>query len=355
MKRLILYGHYGFNNFGDDIFLQVADLIFTKDKYKAYVLVKNNIYLENIKVIKYKNALHKLFIMVYMLLRSRKVVIFGGSIINDYSLRTFGFLNLVSNSILAIKIYAIGLSKPILSPYQDHKYIKLMNRVKMFGYRDKDLVIDRSGNSKYLYSSDLAYYYFQRSKLKTKFIQRKDSMEYIAINLSFVNSFKHQEIYYKLITNLARKINSKYFDLRPNQDTFIKLFVLAENKIDYDSTLMFSNMLKTKNKDIIIYSANIETIVNEMLICDYGIGFRLHFSIVLNILNIPTIAFNYDEKITQVLDTHSTDHLFNNNEVLFNQLDSDIELQLRHLHESNDFKYKSINRAVNELMRELDV
>ena len=310
-KKIFIDGYYGRENLGDDIFLLVLlknlSLVFPKHDIIVYVNDKNKLPLEvkdlldselnNYNIYIYsKNLITRIFQTINAYLSD--VVILGGGtfIYEDHPDQRKNLLFLCIYSQIAKifnkKIFAIGIGCDKV----ESKLIKFLSK-RIFKSMHKIVVRDQVSlkNSKRIYQHqniitlpDIAYLY---SKILSS---KKTKCDHIGINLASHSSASDFQA--------AKSVISKLLEL----DYQLSIIIVQNNQLSQEWSITRDLLSDFDGLNIIRYENNINLFRQEISACSFIIGSKLHLLISAHMLDIPSIALAYQEKVQSI-----TNHFMN--------------------------------------------
>ena len=311
MKKILFSGYYGFENSGDDAFLEVCAW-----GAKKYWGTTNNTFLtSNLPLL--KNSAKSL--TPYRIKGSTHAQVIAHSINADYFISAGGStfskhteyslrdVALKTRNILnkSMRVGAIGVSiGPFKSLSDEQNIVKYLKKMNFLSLRDK---------ASYEYAKSLSLPYepieaFDLAALLPKVYSYKKNNDrktdnkkiigvsvcnyerYVGGNLDAEKS--RNEYLLKLIANL------------PNEAGYIfRFFVFNGNSRvgDEEITNYFVSKLPKRNIQIIPYLNNVEATWKAIAECDLVISTRLHASIFACYADVPFFLMEYHRKCTDFL------------------------------------------------------
>ena len=319
VNNILFSGYYGYQNTGDDSFIEV--LSWGAENYWKFD--KSIFNVNNVPVIQTKNVLFNVMPKIkglniiykgYSIIKSKNIVLGGGSLFSN------GIAFLDETNLIYLKNYlcknqqigAIGVS---IGPYKsiaiEKKYIDLFKKFKFLTLRDKesfDIASSYNLPFKPLLTFDLAallpklygnnYINPNPKPNKVLGISVCNYESYIkGGNLKKEND--RNTYFLKLIIRVCH-----YFD----KNIKINFYVFnGNNKIgDYALTNFYIyelNKIGFFNIKLYNYNSNVKTVWESIRYNDVFIATRLHASIFSYFNNIPFFLIEYHRKCTEFLNT----------------------------------------------------
>jgi hypothetical protein len=283
--NILVTGYYYKNNLGDELFLELAQKIFSRynNLVCRYISI-DTIGLETIDDI--CNF-------------SDRVVLFGGEVINDYfldkliSMREYGMIHLKKY----IPIYGIGVSCN-----SDYNYIQF--KADIFDYlilrnsKDYDFFSTRFNNMcKYI--PDIV---FLKKKLISYNFWSKPTHKRVGFFLSqtAVSNLPYDqvEIYYKSIINVIN------YWIYKGRDVCLFPMCCGNNKNEDDRIInaaIFEKLSVKERANVILYDNN-NIIIENMQHLEFSICWRFHAHILSIIYEIPFLSISKTPKVINILD-----------------------------------------------------
>lgn len=329
MKRLYVFGFYGQNNFGDDLFCYVIKNSLESNGNVKFIgatqsLFKNHSFfsVELNKFFITKNnfigKIYRIFLNIISVLCADKILYGGGSVFGKYASYKQRSLVIQLARLLNKKVYALGVSVgPFDNTEQENKFLRLLSNLDAIWVRDQKSEHYLSKyNVPYISHGDMVF------SLRNKFGVKNTQKQLMIIAV-------HELDYIDEIVTMVNK------HLGVN-GTVIFISLDAESEIVASA---LNKRVVCQNISYIKYSNNLIEIIEVFKTAEYVITSKLHGAIISYVLNIPFYLYEYQEKCTEYLK-------------LINWYDYQEEAKKSYLDgEYNDF-FKSINIIEND--KELD-
>jgi len=277
--NIVVTGYYYENNLGDDLFLELAQKIFTEKRFN-----KNKIEIERIQFVKID-----LLITNEVKGKCDKLILFGGETLNDYFL----------NKIIEFKkhhycnVYGIGVSC-------NQNYNEIENKINIFDYlifrnkQDYNYFNQRIINH-CLYVPDIVF-------------MLKYSYPLISFKSNNVGIFPAIPMYFSLNENEKRsylKSIKQIIDFWLEKKYTIHFFPMSicpktnENDL-YLIKKIYTMYTKSEQQKLIVYETN-KDIIQKIHLMKYNICWRFHSAILSIIYRIPFITLSETPKIINLL------------------------------------------------------
>ena len=335
MKKVLVSGYIGFNNFGDEAIFYALSTHLKNLGYDVSALCANQEQVSktyDVKTYHFK----KPFEILKAILNCDVLISGGGSLLqnktSNFSLLYYLFIILLAK-ICAKKviIFAQGIEPIIGKNYEfiTKSILKLVDFITVRDEKSKKLLASWNINSTLI--SDPAYSLVQDIEIKEK--------EGLIVQL---RSFRGMDK--ELLANLARSIFKNY-------QGKVKVFSF-QDEIDEKICLDFIGELKKNNLETeFISNKPINETIEIINKAKYVISTRLHGLIIANALKSKTFAINYDEKIKTLvneLNIGSIDILNYTASELDNKLDEFFNHCLNEVHQYRKFEWDLIDNELNK-------
>lgn len=295
MKKILISGYYGFDNFGDDAILQVMVSELKKNLINPKITVISN-NPEKIKRVYEVDSVHRFnFREIFNRMSACNVFISGGgSLLQDItSCRSFlYYLGLIFLSGLLCKktiVFAQGIGP--ISTIMARLLTKLvLSHVSLITVRDKEsqVFLNKLG-VKCTLATDPAW--------SLEFTSDRHLLYVNKINVG-VQLRKWKTLTDKNLNIICDIISQKFND----EQVCINLISLHDS-FDYEITQKLKKQLDQKNlkAEVKIFSGlSIDQSINLIGKLDYLIGMRFHACLVAANFNVPMLALSYDPKVTNL-------------------------------------------------------
>ncbi|KAB3533553.1 polysaccharide pyruvyl transferase CsaB [Alkaliphilus serpentinus] len=298
MKKVFLFGYYGFRNAGDEAILktiikqirrkdiQVSALTYnakeTTEKYNIVGISRNH-YRQIIKAIKDSDA----------------VICGGGSILQDVT-SSRSLLYYLAIVLLAKKMgkkvmfYGNGFG-PINSSLNRRLVKYIIEKVDVITVRDynsKELLQSLGVKHNITVTADVTFGMDLISEEEINSLLHQEGFEegkkYVGIS---VRRWKGQESYKKIIAATADYLDKRGYNI---------VFIPMQYPEDVEISTEIVNLMETKGK-IITKSYSPEEIAGIISRTELMIGMRLHSLIFATIVHVPMVGLEYEEKIHSFL------------------------------------------------------
>jgi polysaccharide pyruvyl transferase WcaK-like protein len=310
----VLTGYYGMNNFGDDIFCQVAAWGVNKYWGKQARFLVDNLpifpdFIDYHHPLGFKIKGHASIFQYYESLFSSMIVYSGGSIFHSqpktfYSAAYFQYFL----SQFGKNLGAIGISVGPFKSQKDYRWIKkFLSRFSFIATRDQqsyEILMDMNLSNKLIQAFDLAVLYPKIIDCGVSIKQFK-KRKIVGVNLC------HYERYIKGNLESEKFREEKLFQtikllLERNDNVQVRFFVLNSNPFNGDNAIT-KNFIERLNIykqriQIIEYKNDPITVYKELINCDLMLGVRLHAAIMAYSAGTPFILIEYHPKCTNFLD-----------------------------------------------------
>jgi len=281
MKKVLISGYIGFNNFGDEAIFYTLCTHLKMLNCTVEALSASNIY--DIQTYPYKNPIK----IIKAILNCDVLISGGGSLLqnktSNFSLIYYLFIILIAKLFFKkVIIFAQGIEKINGKFYEfiTKNVLKICDFISVRDLNSQKLLENWKINSTLL--SDPVYSLIQN-------IEINNNKQGLIVQLRDIKGLKKD-----FLEKLA-KIISKYYKK--------EITVLALQK-EYDEKicLEFVNELKKINiNSNYVYFKNVNEIINLINNAKYVISTRLHGLICATGLNSEVFAFSYDDKINTII------------------------------------------------------
>lgn len=335
MKKVLVSGYIGFNNFGDEAIFYALSNHLKSLGYDVSVLCANKEQVQKnyeVKTYHFK----KPFEILKAILNCNILISGGGSLLqnktSNFSLLYYLFIILLAK-ICAKKviIFAQGIEPIIGKNYEfiTKTILKLVDFITVRDEKSKKLLTSWNINANLV--SDPAYSLVQDIEIKEK--------EGLIVQL---RSFKGMDK--NLLSSLARSIFKNY-------QGKINVFSF-QDEIDEKICLDFIGELKKNNlKADFISNKSIKETIEIINSAKYVVSTRLHGLIIANALKTRTFALCYDEKIKTLVNELNLENIdilnYTTNE-LDNKLDEFFNHCLNEVHPYRRFEWEIIDNELNK-------
>ena len=365
-KKVLIWGYYGANNFGDDlIFNSVFKLIKSnRDKINIFYTVKKkeNAYNVDATPIKFfgknhsnkaLNFLINLRILFGTVLKMDAIIIGGGTQYFEIDSRKSISILLKYLSCCLIKLkggkfinagVGIGEVKSRLGKFCLKRIFKKSNYSFVRDRQSKETLLQLGVSYKdVIVGKDLSYY------LPKDFKEKREKNSKIMVGLNLLDYYDYLEKNPKKRLIFIESIKTLIHYLQNKEN--IEVFYFALQNESGGKDLEFMNEIKPlmANK-VLFYKENFNGFTNQLAEMDFCIGLRYHFVVVAIQNCIPTIGINYQPKVQRELDDFGLkDYVIQMDEVNGQYLISKFEKQLesKGLKVKIDQKLKAIKRSLN--------
>ena len=335
MKKVLVSGYIGFNNFGDEAIFYALSSHLKNLGFDVSVLCANQEQVkQNYKVKTYH--FKKPFEILKAILNCNILISGGGSLLqnktSNFSLLYYLFIILLAKICTKkVIIFAQGIEPIIGKNYEfiTKTILKLADFITVRDEKSKKLLSSWNINSTLV--SDPAYSLVQDIETKEK--------EGLIVQL---RSFKGMNK--ELLSNLANSIFKNYQG---------KISVFSfQDEIDEKICLDFIGELKKNNLEAeFISNKPIKETIEIINKAKYVISTRLHGLIIANALKSKTFAISYDEKIKTLvneLNLKSIDILNYTPNELDNKLDEFFNHCLNEVHPYRRFEWELLDNELNK-------
>ena len=287
MKKVLVSGYIGFNNFGDEAIFYALSTHLKELGIEVSVLCNNK---QEVKQRYGVETFHfkKLFEILSAILKCDVLISGGGSLLqnktSNFSLFYYLFIILLAKLCFKkVIIFAQGI-EPIIGKIPElitKTILKLVDFISVRDEKSKKLLSSWKLDS--ILVSDPAYSLVQNTKIS-------DKKEGLIVQLRDFAGIKKE-----FISDLAFFI-SKYYQNKINVFSF-------QNEIDEKICLDFVNELKKNNIEAnYISNKTINETIDIINNSKFVISTRLHGLIISSALQTKTFALSYDEKIKTLVD-----------------------------------------------------
>jgi polysaccharide pyruvyl transferase WcaK-like protein len=304
MNKIVLYGYYGYQNFGDDLMLHnIVEYLYKTNfiniitSNKRYTEVPNS---ENVTIYEtYKSNKIRNLILLYRIFLNKDYFVWGGGTCFSEDDGVVNPIVLILAKLLGLKIVFIGIGANKIQSFKNRLKMKINSLIidKIYA-RDLDSVQNLSTffkDDKIILSEDIAYLYNYNSDYSANENQ-------IAISLRNLDNYMTDEKQQFFMDNMVKSINNIINDKKFNE---INILVL-DNKIDYEvSQELFYSLKATIDTNTKINIVNEKDVVNKIKIIQeskFFICVRLHGILVSELLGVKTVGIGYSEKVKSYME-----------------------------------------------------
>jgi len=336
MKKVLVSGYIGFNNFGDEAIFYALSSHLKAFGFDVSVLCANKKQVKKeykVKTYNYKN----IFEIIKAVFECDILISGGGSLLqnktSNFSL--LYYLSIILFAKICFKkaiIFSQGI-EPIIGKFPEFLtriVLKLCNFVSVRDEKSKEYLKKLGVDS--ILTSDPVYSLLQDMDIS----QKKDGL------IVQLRDFKG--ITQGFVSDLAKSICKNY-------KGDVKVFSF-QDEIDEKICLSFIEELKKDNIEAeYINKKTIDETIKIINNAKYVISTRLHGLIVSNALNTKTFALVYDEKINtlvQELNLKSIDLMNYSVDELDNKLDEFFNHCLNEVHPYRRFEWQCIDNELNK-------
>ena len=323
--KFIITGYYDKQNYGDDLFNQIAVQLAETMK------ITNS---SDVKIVPIDKLLNDDTLLSY-----DRLILFGGEILNDY------FLNIIINFKKKLSIFtffkfiAVGVSC-------NQEYSTLINKIQLFEYIIFRSIKDYDYFKNYVdceYCPDIVMTLkpFKNSKTLLKTIL-PSPLSFIQKKKKTVGFFLSQTcICNKSVLFVNEYINTivDFIRFLIENNYTISLFSMCINTIESESDLIINtmvyNLLSVKDK-VILYTST-EDILKNISKMSYTLCWRYHAHILSIINNKPFISISETPKVTALLKDNNLTYLHVDIE---NNIDNLIQGHYKLVNNKNYIKHK---------------
>lgn len=295
MKKILISGYYGFDNFGDDAILHVLVSELKKHLNVPRITVISNNPAKTSRIYDV-NSVHR-FNLKEIIKRIKTCNVFisgGGSLLQD----TTSFQSLLYYLILIFLakyfgkktiIFAQGIG-PISTIFGRFLTRTVLAKVDLISVRDKEsqLFLKRLGVNSVL-ATDPAWCL----EISTEELLVKVEKINIGVQLRGWKSLTNKNV------NIIADIISEKFNDEKNCINLISL----QDTHDLEIMQRLKNILLKKHlkSEVKIFSSlTMNQSINLLGTLDYLLGMRFHACLIAAIFNVPTLALSYDPKVTSL-------------------------------------------------------
>lgn len=343
MKKILISGYYGFNNFGDDAILHVLVSSLKSNLENPNITVISN----NPELTKqdYKvNSVYKFdYKAIFQQLKQTDLFISGGgSLLQDvtsfkslFYYLSLIFLAKILNTKVCIYAQGIGPIKSKIGKFLTGNLLKIVDLVTVRDEKSQDL-LKKLGVESILTSDPV--WDIQRPDESSENLQINKEKIQIGVQLREWKSLTDEKL-----KDIAKAVNSHF-----GNDKYQITLISLQDTQDLDAIKNLEQALKSINKDIDIKIASklsINDAINIISELDYCIAMRYHACLISIKFNIPTLAISYDPKV-EILSKQS--------EIPYLSLDdldeADLSQKILELVDSNFYKDKLITFSTKNQM-----
>lgn len=335
MKKMVLWGYYGYNNFGDDLMLYNI-VNYLDNKVEIEILTVNKSITDiketqNVKLVEtFRNNKLKNLLQFVKCLKNSDFLVWGGGTCFSEEDGVVSPIQLGLAKLLGVKVIFMGVG---ISPIKDSAMKKKMKLVARL--TDKIYVRDIKSykyareyfhESKVNLTEDLAYLFSYETNSPTK-------CNAVTVSLRDLSNYLTETEAQKVYDTILKFVSSKF-----KCGCFNKLNVVALDSTN-DVTVnvsFYNNLVKQLPEGV---SSNLYTKISMtdkiklLSESELNITGRLHGAFVSELSNSKTIAINYSEKVKSFMDSVGSSGCVNIKDVLGDKVKLDqvyIKLDPKH-------------------------
>lgn len=290
MKTILIYGHYGHQNIGDELFKESFEILFNSS-YNNYNLIFTDFL--NIEMFKNVDAL----------------IFGGGSFLNQpiSGFNIFDF-NSIINSIPIFYI-GVGLETEI---HADHWYF--LNQAKLVASRTEDC-LKLNSYKKQLNIIDIPdLVYLLKDKINN--CEKHSNSVLILPNVSVLPLHNSPAWVNSSWENFKNQF-AQFLDYLVDEKYNLTFYPMCSNKIEHDNFASYQIISMMKHRDYnMVKSSNYQNIYSYLSSAESVITQRYHGIILSELANVPVLPiYHHDKlKVTDALPYYeiSKDRLLNN-------------------------------------------
>lgn len=307
VKKIVISGYYGFDNFGDEAILGL--LVKKLQEFTSFITVFSNNPAKTRTRYRVQSSLYFCFCrVIFKIFKCDILIAGGGSLLQDVtSLKSLLYYLFVINTALFFRkkviIFANGIG-PINNKFGKSLTQKALKKCALVTVRDeKSLFLLRGWGI----NADLVC-----DPLFSISLQDSIPSNKVGVQLRDFKTLKEN-----LLIKLAEHINKNFADKEIEIYSF-------QDKLDLDVCKRFEIILRSINPIIqtkVIYNLPPNEIIEKISKLDYMIAMRFHANLIALKYGIKTLAICYDEKVeklateakipfTSMLATEDYDNLF---------------------------------------------
>lgn len=286
LKRVVISGYYGFDNFGDETILSV--LVKKIKEFTPFITVLSKNPTKTRDLYKVDSILYCCpCIALFRLLKAEVLISGGGSLLQDVtSLKSLLYYLFVINISLFLRkkviIFAQGIG-PINNPFGRWLTKNTLKRCSLVTVRDeKSLFLMRGWGIKADLVCDPLF--------DLEMFEYKPSNK-VGVQLRGFKTLKDN-----LLKKLAEQINKEFFDKEVEIYSF-------QDGLDLEVCRRFEVILRSINPIIqtkLIYNQTSQQILDKISKLDYMVAMRFHANLIALKYGIKTLAVCYDEKVEKL-------------------------------------------------------
>lgn len=292
--RVIITGYYNKKNYGDDLFNQIANSIFSSPKFKQNIT--------SFSIIPTDKLLAK-----ETFTSCDKIILFGGEVLNDY------FLNILIQYIEKVSVinkieaYAVGVSS-------NQSYETIINKLYIFNSIVFRSLKDYQYFKPYIscaYCPDIVFSLKQKKEpffsticsANKKLITRKSIGFFLSQTALNGMTLSEEETYINKIT--------EYIKICINMDFFVYLFPMCTNEIKKSECDLFINKrLDERLLNKIMVITDTDNILKLLPQLEFSVCWRYHAHILSIISNVPFISISETPKVKALLKDNNLENCF---------------------------------------------
>ena len=365
-KKVLLWGYYGANNFGDDLIFNSIFELFNSNRENTSIFYtvkeKENAYDVDATPVKFFgrnysnktiNFLVNLKIVFCTVLRMDAIIIGGGTQYFEIDSRKSVSILLKYLSCCLIKIkggkfinagVGVGEIKSRLGKFCLKRIFQKANYSFVRDCQSKETLLQLGVSDKnVIVGKDLSYYLPELEK------EKNIGDNKIKVGLNFFDYYSYLEKIPEQRTSYieAAKVFINYLQHKENIEVF---YFALQNKTG-GKDLEFMNEIKPFNsKDVLFYKEDFSGFVSQLSAMDFCIGLRYHFAVVSIQNSIPTIGISYQPKVERELQEFGLkDYVIQMNEITGHTLISKFEKQFQNKNLKLEIKnkLKSVRESLN--------
>lgn len=321
MSKIVLYGYFGYQNFGDDLMLHnIIEHLYKSNSIKIITNSKNNTEISSRKSITvhetYKYNKLKNLVLLYKIFKKCDFFVWGGGTCFSEEDGVVNPLILILARILRLKIVFIGIGSNKIRSFNNKLKMKINSLLIDKVYvRDQDSLQNLSiffNDNKIVLSEDIAYLYDYNKPYIGKDKQ-------ITISLRNLNNYLAIDEQHCFMNNIVKSIR----DIICGED-FEEINVLVlDNKIDYEINQKFFQLIKDDiNQNIrvnFINEKNITAKISSIQESGFFICVRLHGILVSELIGVKTIGIGYSEKVKSYMNRIGSSGYIEMKDIIYNK------------------------------------
>lgn len=321
MNKIILWGYYGKNNFGDDLMLDnICNYLSIKDINRVSVITanKNDTYITNNKDIiiyetyrnnKFKNL--KLFLNIF---RKNDYFVWGGGTCFSDEDGVPNLIIVLLAKLLRLKVYFIGIGIGNLNKLMNKIKVKLsaclIDKMYLRDAKSYNKAIQYFNSRKLSLTEDIAYMY------KFKNEKSKLNVKTIVISLRNLDNYKSVEEQKKFLNNIYLFLETI---IKSDNYKQVKILSLDSNSDNYINSIVYNKIIKRFKSCLKVAFIKNKSYKYKMKVLqesDFNIIVRLHGVLVSEIFGVKTIALIYADKVKSFLESIGSKYFVNIDDVI---------------------------------------